>query len=88
MNTNILTGVRKKLFLLIAKSPGISQSELCSFSWSRGGGLIRINHHLMGLENEGFINLIEKGKPGDYKYKISHGKGEKMLKSLAILLNR
>ena len=83
MNTSILTGVRKKLFLLIAESPGISQSELCSLSWSRGGELIRINHHLMGLENEGFINLIEKGRPGHYKYRISNSKGKKMLKSLA-----
>jgi hypothetical protein len=82
MNTKILTGVRQKLFLIIAQYTEISQSELCGFSWASGGELIRINHHLMGLESEGFIELTERGKRGDYKYKIARGKGERMLKSL------
>jgi hypothetical protein len=86
MNTKILTGARQKLFLIIAESREISQSELCAFSFLRGGELTRITHHLMGLEDEGFIELVESSKQGDYKFKIARGKGERMLKSLMLKL--
>ena len=78
MNDKLLTGVRKNLFLIIAKFPGISLAELCSFSWARGGEMVRINHHLMGLESEGFIQVLERGKRGDYKFAIKKGKGARM----------
>ena len=82
MNTQLLNGVRRKLLLLIAERPGISQAELCGFSWASGGELIRINHHLRGLKDEGWIQLIEQGGRGRSKYKIARGKGERMVKSL------
>jgi hypothetical protein len=78
MNNKKLTGMRKILFLKIAESPNISQSQLCSYSRLRGGELTRINHHLMGLESEGFIQVVNRGNRGQYKYKITADKGRKM----------
>ncbi|WP_017296111.1 hypothetical protein [Geminocystis herdmanii] len=79
---HILTGNRKEIFLIIAEYPHISIGDLCKFSILRDGGLYRINHHLMGLESEKFIEISGIAKRGGYKFKISSGKGERMLKKL------
>lgn len=81
-----LTGVRKVLFLKIAESPNISQSQLCAYSRLRGGEVMRINHHLMGLESEGLIKVVARGKRGRYRYQITSGKGKKMLRYLQKVL--
>ena len=73
-----LTGIRKILFSKIATCPNISLSQLCGFSYLRGGDIIRINHHLMGLESEGLIKIVIRGKRGSYRYQITAGKGQRM----------
>jgi predicted transcriptional regulator len=82
MNNKLLTGARRALFLEIAKHRQISQSQLCALSYARGGDIQRLNHHLMGLEHEGFIEIVHRGKRGKYQYRITKGKGEKMLQYL------
>ena len=84
MNDKLLTGNRKALFLSIAQNPGISQAQLCASSYASGGELHRINHHLMGLESEGLIVAVFRGKRGQFRYRIAKGKGEKMLHYLQI----
>jgi len=78
MNNKLLTGARKILFLEIAKHRQISQAQLCALTCARGGDIQRLNHHLMGLEHEGFIEIVHRGKRGKYQYRITKGKGEKM----------
>ena len=82
MSNCILTNVRKELFLIIANNPGITLKEICKFSFCRGGTLSRINHHLMGLENEKFIEIIKWGKSKTLTFKITKIKGQQMLKLL------
>lgn len=82
MNTSPLTGVRKALFLAIAQNPSVSKQKLCAYSRFRGGDLTRIGHHLIGLESEGFIFIVSTGKGGNWKYKITSGKGIRMLEAL------
>ncbi|WP_419547663.1 hypothetical protein [Microcystis sp.] len=77
-----LTGSKRFLFLQIARYPDIAQSSLCACSRFRGGEVTRVNHHLIGLESEGFIKVAARGKRGSYRYRITTGKGEKMLRSL------
>lgn len=82
MNDRLLTGVRRVIFLKIAENPRITQAHLCSFTRARGGEINRLNHHLMGLESEGFIEIIFRGKQGQYQFQITRDKGRKMLKYL------
>ncbi|NER31423.1 MAG: hypothetical protein F6J89_28350 [Symploca sp. SIO1C4] len=82
MNDKLLTGVRKILFLTIANNPRITQTQLCALSFSRGGDVHRLNHHLMGLESEGFIRVTHRGKRGQFRYTITKSKGKQMLKYL------
>lgn len=83
MNNYILTSVRKDLFIIIAQNPGITLTELCKFSMQRGGSLYRINHHLMGLENEKYIEIIKGGKSKIMSFKVTKSKGQQMLKALS-----
>ncbi|ELS04290.1 hypothetical protein Xen7305DRAFT_00040190 [Xenococcus sp. PCC 7305] len=82
MNTAALTGVKKSLFLMVAQHPGITKKDLCAYSFYRGGKLSRINHHLKGLENRGYILSFLEGKKSKYHYMIAKDKGEKMLETL------
>jgi hypothetical protein len=82
MNNKLLTGNRQLLFLTIAENPGICRSQLCAKSRARGGELARINHNLVGLIDEGFIQVTCHHQPGRYQYKITRSKGRQMLKYL------
>ena len=82
MNTATLTGVKRSLFLLVARQPGITREDLCAYSIYRGGQLSRINHHLKGLENKGFICSLLRGKKRKHHYIVARGKGERMFQSL------
>lgn len=84
MNNKLLTGVRKTIFLIIAEHPHISQAQLCAYTVARGGKVHRLNHHLMGLEDEGFIQIVQRGKRGQFRYKITKSKGKRMLGQLKI----
>lgn len=82
MNDKLLTGARKQLFLLVSENPGITQAKLCAFSRARGGEIHRINHHLTGLESEGFIRVTRHRSRGKFQYQITKGKGNQMLQFL------
>lgn len=75
----LLTGNRKEIFIRICKNPGISLKELCKYSIKRGGNISRINHHLLGLESEGFIEFNGGKSAKNSTFTISKGKGRKML---------
>ncbi len=78
-----LSGVRKILFLAIATQPGITKAQLCALSHLRGGDISRLSHHLLGLEDEGFIRVVQRSsKNGKLSFRISKSKGKKMLKRL------
>lgn len=76
----LLTGMREKIFMIIAENPDINNSQLCSYSVCRGGQLSRIKHHLIGLSDEELI-ICYKYK-GKYYYKIHNQKGQKMHQAL------
>ncbi|WP_199249806.1 helix-turn-helix transcriptional regulator [[Phormidium] sp. ETS-05] len=82
MNNKLLTGTRRELFILIAEQPGITPKQLCGYSWSRGGNIHRINHHLSGLLDEGFIAVTMRKKSPHYQ--ITDSKGQRMLKYLQV----
>ncbi|MCT7992427.1 hypothetical protein [Laspinema olomoucense] len=82
MQNKLLTGTRKLLFLQIAQQPGITSAQLCSNSCARGGNLSRINHHLAGLIDEGFICTSSRNKRGKSNYQITSTKGKRMLQFL------
>lgn len=82
MNTATLTGVKRSIFILVGQQPGITREDLCSYSICRGGQLSRINHHLKGLEDRGFIFSLLKGKKRKHHYIIAKGKGKRMFESL------
>lgn len=78
-----LSGVRKIIFLAIATQPGITKAQLCALSRLRGGDVYRLSHHLLGLEDEGFILVVQRSsKNGKLSFRISKSKGKKMLKRL------
>jgi hypothetical protein len=82
VQNKLLTGTRKLLFLQIAQQPGITCAQLCSNSCARGGNLSRINHHLAGLIDEGFIGISSRNKRGKSHYQITSTKGKRMLQFL------
>lgn len=82
MNNKLLTGVRRLLFVIIARQPGITSAHLCAYSSARGGHLSRINHHLSGLIDEGFIYAAFRNQHGQSHYQITSRKGKRMLKYL------
>ncbi|WP_254566698.1 hypothetical protein [Oscillatoria sp. HE19RPO] len=82
VQNKLLTGTRKLLFLQIAQQPGITSAQLCSNSCARGGNLSRINHHLAGLIDEGFIAISSRNKRGKSHYQITSNKGKRMLQYL------
>ncbi|MBO0349331.1 hypothetical protein J0895_09465 [Phormidium pseudopriestleyi FRX01] len=82
MQNKLLTGTRKLLFLKIAQQPGITSAQFCSDSCARGGQLSRINHHLAGLIDEGFICISSRNKRSKSHYQITSTKGKRMLKYL------
>lgn len=82
MNNKLLTGVRRLLFIIIARQPGITSAQLCAYSSARGGHLSRLNHHLSGLIDEEFIYMAFRNKRGQSHYQITKHKGKRMLKYL------
>jgi predicted transcriptional regulator len=82
VQNRLLTGTRKALFLEIARQPGITTAQLCAYSCARGGSLQRINHHLAGLIDEGFICTSFRDRRGKSHYQITKSKGKRMLKYL------
>ncbi|WP_373545655.1 hypothetical protein [Chamaesiphon sp.] len=73
-----LTNSRRSIFLEVANAKeGITKSKLCQHSVYRGGSINRIPHHLVGLQEEGYIKVTRSCRK-EYLFNISK-KGARML---------